>query len=99
MSDSLPRVQQAIEKSLQKRGLDAKSREHFVDLIWRYAESEKPADERRQLAALRILGKAFISEKIEVDKPQQLKIGGIEEGLEKMGLGEEVLREAGFLEQ
>jgi len=62
-------------------------------------ESEKPADERRQLAALRILGKAFISEKIEVDKPQQLKIGGIEEGLEKMGLGEEVLREAGFLEQ
>ena len=64
-----PRVQQAIEKSLQKRGLDAKSREHFVDLIWRYAESEKPADERRQLAALRILGKAFISEKIEVGSP------------------------------
>jgi hypothetical protein len=52
-----PRVTAAIEKTLQKRGLDADSKQHFVDLLWRYAESEAPADEKRQLAAVRILGK------------------------------------------
>jgi hypothetical protein len=79
-----PRVNAAIEKTLQKRGLDEKSKEHFVDLLWRYAESEEPADEKRQLAALRILGKAFVGEKIEVDKPEELKISGLEAGLKRM---------------
>jgi hypothetical protein len=79
-----PRVTAAIEKTLQKRGLDEKSKEHFVDLLWRYAESEAPADEKRQLAALRILGKAFVGEKIEVDKPEELRISGFEAGLKRM---------------
>ena len=59
--DHDPRVQQAVQKQLQKRGLDEKSKDHFVDLLWRYAESEKPNDEKRQLQSLRILGKAFIA--------------------------------------
>jgi hypothetical protein len=79
-----PRVTAAIQKTLQKRGLDEKSKEHYVDLIWRYAESENPADEKRQLLSLRILGNAFVGEKIQVDKPEELKISGIREGLKRM---------------
>jgi len=60
-----PNIQRAIETTLQKRGLDEKSKEHFVDLLWRYAESENPADEKRQLKAMRLLGKAFIADSVQ----------------------------------
>jgi len=81
-----PQVSAAIQKTLQKRGLDEQSKQHYVDLLWRYAESEAPADEKRQLTALRILGKAFVGENITVDKPETLRISGIEEGLRNMGV-------------
>jgi hypothetical protein len=81
-----PRVTAAIEKTLQKRGLDEQSKQHYVALLWRYAESEAPADEKRQLTALRILGKAFVGENITVDKPETLRISGLEEGLRHMGV-------------
>jgi len=85
-------VQQAIQKTLEKRGLDNKSKEHYVDLLWKYAESEKPEDEKRQLQSLRILGKAFIAEQVSVDKPETLPLGGrFGEGLERMGLGDEAV--------
>ena len=74
-----PHVTAAIERTLQKRGLDEKSKEHFVDLLWRYAESEDPRDEKRQLMALRILGKAFVGEQVQVDKPEELRIAGADE--------------------
>lgn len=77
--ESDPKVAAAIQRTLQKRGLDEQSKQHFVSLIWRYAESEDPADEKRQLMALRILGKAFVGEKIEVNKPEPLPIAGAEE--------------------
>src|SRR6185312_6089296 len=70
--DQDPRVQDAIQRTLQKRGLDEKSKEHFVSLLWKYAESEEPADEKRQLQAMRILGKAFVGEQVEVSKPEPL---------------------------
>jgi hypothetical protein len=79
-----PNVRNAIERTLAKRGLDEKSKEHFVELLWRYAESEDPRDERRQLQALRILGKAFVGERVEVREPTPLKIHGYEEGIRRM---------------
>jgi hypothetical protein len=90
-----PNVQREIQKTLQKRGLDEDSKQHFVDLLWKFAESEDPADEKRQLAALRILGRAFIGEKVEIDAPQELRIRGIDEGLKRMGLDDESLGRAG----
>jgi hypothetical protein len=90
-----PNVQREIHKTLQKRGLDEDSKQHFVDLLWKYAESEDPADEKRQLAALRILGRAFVGEKVEIDAPQDLRIRGIDEGLKRMGLDDESLGRAG----
>jgi hypothetical protein len=86
-----PNVQQAIQKTLEKRGLDNKSKEHYVDLLWKYAESEKPEDEKRQLQSLRILGKAFIAEQVQVDTPETLPLAGLETGLERMGLGDGVV--------
>jgi hypothetical protein len=82
--DNDPRVQQAVQKQLQKRGLDEKSKDHFVELIWRYAESENPNDEKRQLQSLRILGKAFIADHVEISKPEVLRFSGFEEDIKKM---------------
>jgi hypothetical protein len=82
--DNDPRVQQAVQKELQKRGLDDKSKEHFVGLLWRYAESENPNDEKRQLQSLRILGKAFIADHVEINKPEVLRFSGFEEDIKKM---------------
>jgi hypothetical protein len=82
-----PYVQGAIQKTLEKRGLDEKSKGHFVDLLWRYAESEDPSDEKRQLQSMRILGKAFVGENVHVEKMQPLKIQGADEIVTAM-LGE-----------
>jgi hypothetical protein len=82
--DNDPRVQKAVQKQLQKRGLDEKSKDYFVELMWRYAESENPNDEKRQLQAMRILGKAFIGEHVEINKPEVLRFAGFEEEIKKM---------------
>ena len=79
-----PNIQRAIETTLQKRGLDEKSKEHFVDLLWRYAESENPADEKRQLKAMRLLGKAFIADSVQVEAPEPLRIAGLDADLKWM---------------
>jgi hypothetical protein len=35
---------------------------------------------------MRILGKAFIADQVQVDKPETLRLAGLEAGLKKMGL-------------
>jgi hypothetical protein len=45
---------------------------------------------------MRILGRGFIAEKVERDKPEELTIHGFDEGLKRMGLDDESLRQAGF---
>lgn len=82
-----PNVQMAVEKEMQKRGLDESSKDHFVDILWRYAESGDPDDEKRQIAAWRLLGKAFMPDRVEVSKPEELKISGLGDGIRQM-LGE-----------
>jgi hypothetical protein len=90
-----PHVQKAIQKTLQKRGLDSESKNYYVQRLWEFFESTDPADEKRQLQAMRILGRGFIAEKVQVDKPEELKIHGFEEGLRRMGLDDESLGRAG----
>jgi hypothetical protein len=80
---------------LQKRGLDEKSKEHYIGLLWKYAESEKPEDEKRQLQAVRILGKVFIADEVAVDKPVDLPIKNLDEGLKRMGLDAKSLAQVG----
>lgn len=79
-----PNVKAAIEKTLQKRGLDENSKDYYVERVWQHFDSEDPAHEKRQLLAMRILGNAFIGSKIEVDHPEALRISGIDEGLKRL---------------
>jgi hypothetical protein len=81
-----PNVKVAIEKALAKRGLDEASKAHFVSILWRFAESNDVNDERKTLAAWRILGRGFIAEQVVVDKPEPLPLRNLDEGLRRMGL-------------
>lgn len=79
-----PQVQAAIQQGLQKRGLDGQSRERFVEILWKYAEDADAANEKRTLAAWRILGRGFIGDKIEQTVIEPLRIEGWEEGVRRM---------------
>lgn len=81
-----PNIKAAIEKALEKRGLDEASKAHFVSILWRFAESNDVNDEKKTLAAWRILGRGFIAEKVVVDEPETLPLKNLDEGLKRMGL-------------
>jgi len=46
-----PRVHAEVEKQLAKRGLDEDSKQHFISLLWQYAESRNRDDEQKTLAS------------------------------------------------
>jgi hypothetical protein len=79
-----PHVHREIEKQLTPRGLSDHDRDYFVTRLWQMFESTDPREEQKALSAMRILGKAFISEKVENTQVEMLKIAGISEGLERM---------------
>jgi hypothetical protein len=79
-----PRVHREVEKQLSPRGLSDHDRDHFVQRLWQLFESNDPREEQKALSAMRILGKAFISEKVENTQVEMLKIAGINEGLQRM---------------
>lgn len=84
-----PNVQAAVQSELKRLGLDAASKEEYIRLLWRYAASEKLEDEKRQLTSLRLLGKAFLPEQVQIEAPETLPLRGLDEGLKRMGLGNE----------
>lgn len=85
-----PNVRTEVQSLLKKRGLDDESREHFVNRLWELFESTDPRLEQKALSAMRILGRAFVSEKVENVQVETLKIAGINEGLARMmGGGDE----------
>ena len=60
-------------------------------------DDEDLANEKLRLTAMRILSKAFISEKIEVDKPTGLRIRGLDDGIRRK-LGDEEYERVGGTE-
>lgn len=90
-----PRVQAAVQTELKRLGLDEESKKEYIALLWRYAASEAPEHERRQLTALRLLGKAFLPEQTPLSKPEELPLRGLEEGLRRMGLDADSLAKLG----
>ena len=90
-----PHVQAAVQKELEKLGLDEESKLKYVQLLWRYAASEAPENEKRQLTSLRLLGKAFLPQQVQIDKPETLPLKGLDEGLKRMGLGDDVVAALG----
>ena len=86
-----PHVQAAVQTELKRLGLDAESKEKYIQLLWRYAASEAPEHEKRQLTSLRLLGKAFLPEQVQIEKPEALPLRGLDEGLRRMGLSDDVV--------
>jgi hypothetical protein len=90
-----PHVQAAVQTELKRLGLDAESKEKYIQLLWRYAASEAPEHEKRQLTSLRLLGKAFLPEQVQIEAPETLPLRGLDEGLKRMGLGDDVVATLG----
>lgn len=76
------RIKTALQRDLAKFGLDDKAKEHYVAELWRWFHNEE--DPRLRATAARILGKAFIAEKVDVTPIESLPILGFEEGLKRM---------------
>jgi hypothetical protein len=79
-----PRIHREVEKQLTPRGLSDHDRDYFVTRLWEMFESNDPREEQKALSAMRILGKAFISEKVENTQVEMLKIAGVSEGVARM---------------
>jgi len=90
-----PNVQAAVQSELKRLGLDATSKEEYIRLLWRYAGSEKVEDEKRQLTSLRLLGKAFLPQQVQIEAPEALPLRGLDEGLRRMGLSDEAVANIG----
>jgi hypothetical protein len=82
-----PQVNREIQQQLSTRGLGDTDRDHFVRKLWDLFESPDPRQEAKSIAAMRILGRAFISEKVENTQIEKLQIVGLEEGLARMTAG------------
>jgi hypothetical protein len=82
--ESDPRVNKEIQAQLSTRGLSDDDRIYFVRKLWQLFESHDPRQEAKSLGAMRILGKAFISEKVENTEVEKLQIVGLDEGIRRM---------------
>lgn len=76
-------VKAEIQRMFLDAGLDEEHGKKFVTMLWEWMCGDDLA--LKQTAA-RILGKAFIAERVVVDKPEDLKLAGLNEGLKAMGL-------------
>jgi hypothetical protein len=71
-----PEIQAALETELTIHGLDEKSKDAFVHEMWDWLRGDS---EEKAKKAAGILGRGFIAEKVNVDKPETLPIEGIED--------------------
>lgn len=74
-------VQAAIENELTIHGLDEKSKDAFVHEMWDWLRGDS---EELAKKAASILGRGFIAERINVDKPETLAIEGMEDAVNSM---------------
>lgn len=70
-----------FEKRLDSLGLDEESRKVYVKEMWRWLYT---GTNQQRVQASKVLGKAFVTEKVIVDAPEPLAITGFEEGIRRM---------------
>lgn len=79
-----PRLQEELYRQMSISGTDPKSREEYVRTLWGWF---KGSDDERALTAARLLGRGFISEAKDQDKPVELPLGvAMAKGIRNMGL-------------
>jgi hypothetical protein len=89
-----PNVKAAVQRELEKLGLSETAKEKFFTLLWSAATDLRPQAERDRLQAWRLLARGFgLGETPSgtSDLPQPLPIRDLNEGLERMGLGDEAM--------
>ncbi len=81
--ESDPNIQAAIQKELSTSGLDNASQAEFLKEVWfQFRHGVKDLKK----VAMQVLAKGFITDKAGDDKPQPLRIEGMEAGVKRMGL-------------
>jgi hypothetical protein len=88
-----PEVRAQVQHQLEAFGLSEKAKKVFFQTVWRHALDDSPQNERKQIAALRLLARGFGlgEQSVRDEKPATLRIVELESGLERMGLGAAVL--------
>lgn len=76
--ESSDKVREELEKMLAAKGLDETSRDAFVKEMWTWLRG---GNMKLMTRAAAILGKGFIAEKVQIDKPEDLPIEGFQDGL------------------
>jgi hypothetical protein len=83
----------ALIQQAEALGLDEAGKKKFVETMWKWL-LDGDSSEKMAIAAARILGRGFISEKVDVDKPVALKIEGLDAGISRL-MGSDNLPELG----
>ena len=83
------RIKTALQRDLSRLSLDDKAKEHYVQELWNWFHNEKNPLLRG--TAARILGKAFIADRVETTTIESLPIQGFEDGLKRMLAEPEVI--------
>ena len=75
-------IQAALQHDLHDLGLDENAKKEFIAEMWRWLKNEN--DPRIRATAARVFAKAFIAERIEEHRVEELPIQDFKAGLEKM---------------
>jgi hypothetical protein len=81
-----------VQKELAKRGLGDEDKQRYISMLWQMAGDVRPQSEKLRLQALRLLARVFLPEgsPAGASKPEALPLAGIDEGMEKMGIGSQI---------
>lgn len=89
-----PHVRAALQVELAKLGLTDEAKQRYFALLWNAATDLRPQAERDRLNAMRLLGRAFLPAENPTGKsenPAPLPIVGLDAGLDRMGLSDEIV--------
>ena len=76
-----PEIQKELEKVFASLGLDENSKTAFVRKMWMWLYG---SNQDLAIKAATVLGKGFIGDKVEVNKPQELPIKDFQKGVNRM---------------
>lgn len=91
-----PYVRAALQDELAKLGLDDEAKKVYIALLWTAALDLRPQAEKDRSNARRLLARAFLPSENpsgNKDAPVPLPISNLDSGLNRMGLGEDVVND------
>ena len=89
-----PYVRASLQQELEKLGLSDDAKKRFIALLWSSATDLRPQAEKDRSNARRLLARAFLPAENPSSKneaPVPLPITNLDAGLDRMGLGDDVV--------